>query len=169
MHIFHPPYGAASVAARCLVEALGVGRFPDQLHGLPMPAVIIPERGVMIAATSAPAPIFRGAVEQHAVVEGLDALLLRVGDPDDGRLPMLVDATLALRPCAPWSLQALHPWMGADDTLWLVSDAGDPAISLTPMGLTIELVLPFDNPIERDLGIDLAAWTMARLLDPEAQ
>lgn len=157
-----------SVATGLILEAMGADAVYDQVRaiGLPDHAIQVPERDAIIAATSAPAPLFRTGIEQVASARRLDVILLRVGPIVDGVMTVSVDFALASLPCATWVEHDFAPW--ADHrSLWLVPPGFGPAVSLGWEGASLEISPPYSCLGERADGIARAGRDLARLVQPE--
>jgi len=155
-----------SVAVGRLLEALAAGDIYDQVTwpGLPN-AIHVPERDAVIAATTAPAPLFDGELEAFATEQHVDVILLRIGDLENGRARIAVDFALGSLPCAVWAECGFSLYQDADGT-WLVPAGFGPAVSVSWEGFNLEVVPPYADLIERADGIARAARSLARFYQP---
>lgn len=165
IHIM-PGLSPASIAVGLLLEALAAGGTYDQvtLPGLPH-AIHVPERDAIIAATTAPAPMFGAELEAIAAERRLDIVLLRVGDLDAARPVIGVDFALGSLPCAVWAVSNFSLYHDAYGT-WLVPAHFGPAVSVTWEGMNLEITAPYGDFLERAAGIARAARNLSRLFQP---
>jgi hypothetical protein len=155
-----------SIAVGLLLEALAAGDIYDQVTwpGLPN-AIHVPERDAVIAATTAPAPLFDGELEAFATEQHVDVILLRIGDLENGRARIAVDFALGSLPCAVWAECGFSLYQDADGT-WLVPAGFGPAVSVSWEGFNLEVVPPYADLIERADGIARAARSLALFYQP---
>lgn len=157
-----------SLATGLILEAMGADDIYDQVCaiGLPDHAIHVPGHDAIIAATTAPAPLFRAGIAQVATARRLDVILLRVGSVANGEMAITADFALASLPCATWVEHDFALW--ADHrSVWLVPPAFGPAVSLSWEGASLEIVPPYGCLGERADGIARAGRSLARLIQPE--
>jgi hypothetical protein len=156
----------ASAVRGYILEALDASNSYDltAVPGLPPGSIVVPECDVIIAATTAPEPCYRSAVERVATERSLDVVLLRIGCLEDALIRVDVDLTLAALPGI-WVENGLRIWTDYR-TRWLVPAGFGASVLISPDGLQLDLTAPFDTLAQRDAGIARAEHEMARLLDP---
>ncbi len=163
------PFGcsAQSTAIGYILEALAA---PDSYgfvegRGLPPATILVPDRAAVIAVTTVTPPAYRDAIERAASALHSDVLLLRVGHVADALMPASADVALGALPGRPWVEHDLAPWADRR-SLWLVPPGFGPSISVTPDGLCVELVPPYQTLAQREAGIYRAQHALARLAEP---
>lgn len=162
-----PTSTAASTALGYILEAMGARDTYDEVPITAMPVgTYVPERDALIVATPARAGRFRCAAELAAADRRLDILVLHVGDLDEGAVEVEVDLVLAALPHAPWPFQDLSIWSGPAGEVWLVPALFGPAIEVTPEGLMLDLIPPYQSLHERELGVRRAAHDIGRIFSP---
>lgn len=134
------------------------------MPGLPH-AVHVPERDAIIAATTAPAPMFGAELETIAAERHLDIVLLRVGDLEAACPAIGVDFALGSLPCSVWAETKFSLWQDAYGT-WLVPAGFGPAVSVSREGFNLEIAAPYADLLERAAGIARAGRDLARLFQP---
>lgn len=136
-----------------------------EVDGLPPSTVFVAEREAIIAVTTAPAPVFRNAIEQMAVKLHADVLLLRTGPGADALMPVSADVSLGALPCKLWVERDLDLWTN-HRSLWLVPRAFGPSIAITAEGFCLELLPPYQTLAQREAGIYRAQHDLAYLAAP---
>ena len=134
--------------------------------GLPDATIYVEERGVVLSVTSEAAPRYRADIEALAHEMTYDVALIRFIGRDSDFVHLTVDLTLGLLPCQPFSMTDLRLWTGRDGDTWLVPETFGPAVSLSEVGFSLELLAPYDTQAQRSAGIFRAAGNIARLLQP---
>lgn len=156
----------ASVVRGYILEALAAPNSYDlvDVYGLPPGIIVVPERDLMVAATAAPLLNYLSAVERVATERTLDVLLVQFSDLKDALIRIDVDVALAAMPGI-WVEKGLRIWTDYQ-TRWLVPEGFGASVLISPEGLRLELVAPFETLAQRDAGIARAEHEMARTFDP---
>lgn len=151
-----------------LLNALAIHQSHSRAPGWGPPdsTIAVEARGAVISVTTAPAPLFRDAVQRLAADLKYDVVLLRLGSIEADFVEVSIDLTLGLLTCRAWSMNDLALWAGRDGALWLAPPTFGPAVSVSADGFSLELVPPYETLAERSSGIVRAAADLTGLLRP---
>lgn len=163
-----PACTAGSTVLGYLLHALSASDTYPYAPGpsLPDSTILLDDRGLVLCATHAAAPLFRDTTAKLAAEQDCDVVLVRITDVSEYYLHTKVDFTLRLLSPEPWSMRNWSLWAGSDDRLWLVPDAFGPCVLIAPDGLHLELIPPYPTMAQRSAGVLRAAAQMKHLFRP---